>query len=325
MRNAIVNFKASAVANLQSVMGAGAELDVLQNVTEFNRALQRGGVYDKVLFWHPYPVEADEDQSVLIEHSEALEEMNTLLQHSSEPPEVWIMEKTREACAYDYERLGAIVDLVIVHAQSKGALGPILQCALSATVSSVKVKRNLVGLYDAEEYEIPETGYKISYVLTQDEMYKCLYNSNMFKTKGTRAVVESIILGIAAVIFFTIYFTTTSQYNHYNLIFGIISLVTIAIIWIVPHIYLKRMSAMMADGKTIEAEIYPTHIDIGRNDGKWSIELDGKAQIQEFDNIIMIFTDHDRAFAIPERVIEPDVYNEVRAILMSGTDPDEEE
>ena len=153
MRNAIVNFKASAVANLQSVMGAGAELDVLQNVTEFNRALQRGGVYDKVLFWHPYPVEADEDQSVLIEHSEALEEMNALLQHSSEPPEVWIMEKTREACAYDYERLGAIVDLVIVHAQSKGALGPILQCALSATVSSVKVKRNLVGLYDAEEYE----------------------------------------------------------------------------------------------------------------------------------------------------------------------------
>lgn len=183
----------------------------------------------------------------------------------------------------------------------------------------------LVSDDDAEEYEIPETGYKISYVLTQDEMYKCLYNSNMFKTKGTRAVVESIILGIAAVIFFTIYFTTTSQYNHYNLIFGIISLVTIAIIWIVPHIYLKRMSAMMADGKTIEAEIYPTHIDIGRNDGKWSIELDGKAQIQEFDNIIMIFTDHDRAFAIPERVIEPDVYNEIRAILMSGTEPDEDE
>lgn len=173
---------------------------------------------------------------------------------------------------------------------------------------------------DAEEYEIPETGYKISYILTQDEMYKCLYHSNMFKTKGARAVVQSIILGIAAVTFFVIYFTTTSQFNHYNLIFGIISLVTIAAIWIVPHLYLKNMSGMMADGKTIEAEIYPTHIDIGRDDGKWSIELDGKAQIQEFDNIIMIFTVGDRAFAIPERVIEPDVYNEVRAILLSGTD-----
>ena len=82
---------------------------------------------------------------------------------------------------------------------------------------------------------------------------------------------------------------------------------------------------MMADGKTIEAEIYPTHIDIGHGKGSWSIELDGRSQIQEFDNIIMIFTDHDRAFAIPERVIEPEVYNEVRAILTSGTEPDEDE
>ena len=147
----------------------------------------------------------------------------------------------------------------------------------------------------------------------------------MFKTKGTRAVIQSVILGIAAVIFFVIYFTTNSQYNKYNIVFGIICLLTIAAIWIVPHLYLKNMSRIMADGKTIEAEIYPTHIDIGRNDGKWSIELDGSAQIQEFDNIIMIFTDHDRAFAIPERVIEPDVYNEIRAILMSGTEPDEEE
>ena len=183
----------------------------------------------------------------------------------------------------------------------------------------------LVSDDDAEEYEIPETGYKISYVLTQEEMYKCLYHSNMFKTKGTRAVIQSVILGIAAVIFFVIYFTTNSQYNKYNIVFGIICLLTIAAIWIVPHLYLKNMSRIMADGKTIEAEIYPTHIDIGRNDGKWSIELDGSAQIQEFDNIIMIFTDHDRAFAIPERVIEPDVYNEIRAILMSGTEPDEEE
>lgn len=183
----------------------------------------------------------------------------------------------------------------------------------------------LVSDDDAEEYEIPETGYKISYVLSQEEMYKCLYHSNIIKTKGLRAVFQSIFLGIAAVVFFVIFFTTDSQFNYYNLVFGIICLATIAAIWIVPHLYLKNMSNMMADGKTVEAEIYPTHIDIGRDDGKWSIELDGKSQIQEFDNIIMIFTDHDRAFAIPERVIEPDVYNEIRAILMSGTEPDEDE
>ena len=180
----------------------------------------------------------------------------------------------------------------------------------------------LVSDDDAEDYEIPETGYKISYVLTQDEMYDCLYHSNMIKTKGARAVLQSILLAVAAVVFFVVYFMTKSQYNQYNLVFGIISLVTIAAIWIVPHIYLKNMAKMMADGKTVEAEIYPTHIDIGRDDGQWSIQLDGRSQIKEFDNIIMIYTEKDRAFAIPERVIEPDVYNEIRAILLSGTDPE---
>lgn len=178
---------------------------------------------------------------------------------------------------------------------------------------------------DAEEYEIPETGFRLSYALTQDEMYKCLYHSDIIKTKGTRAIVQSILMGIAAVVFFVTFFTTKSQYNQYNLFFGIVCLVMIAAIWLVPHFYLKNLAKNMADGRTIDAEIYPTHIDIGKDEGEWSIELDGKSQIEEFDNIIMIFTEKDRAFAIPERVIEPEFYNEIRAILLSGTEPNEEE
>ena len=174
---------------------------------------------------------------------------------------------------------------------------------------------------DAEEYEIPETGIRLSYVLTQDEMYKCLYHSNMIKTKGARAVIESIILAIASVVFFFVYFTAETEFKGYNLFFGIFCLLMIGAIWIVPHIYLKSMAKMLADGRNIEAEIYPTHIDIGRDDGEWSIELDGTSQIEEFDNIIMIYTAKDRAFAIPERVIEPEVYNEIRAILLSGAEP----
>ena len=178
---------------------------------------------------------------------------------------------------------------------------------------------------DAEEYEIPETGIRLSYVMTQDEMYRCIYHSDMIKTKGARAVIQSIILSAAAVAFFWIYFTSRSQYSGYNLFFGIVCLVMTAVIWIVPHMYMKSMAKRLADGSDIEAEIFPTHIDIGKDDGQWSIELDGKAVIQEFDNIIMIYTNNDRAFAIPERVIEPEFYNEIRAILMSGTQPDEED
>ena len=97
----------------------------------------------------------------------------------------------------------------------------------------------------------------------------------------------------------------------------------IAVIGLVPHFHMKSLARLMADGKTVDAEIYPTHIDIGKDDGAWSIELDGKAEIAEFDNIIMIYTDDEKSFAIPERVIEPEVYNEIKAILLSGTMPEE--
>ena len=42
----------------------------------------------------------------------------------------------------------------------------------------------LVADDDAEEYEIPETGIKSTYSLTENEMYKCLYHSRLYKTKG---------------------------------------------------------------------------------------------------------------------------------------------
>lgn len=177
---------------------------------------------------------------------------------------------------------------------------------------------------DAEEYEIPETGIKISYILTEEELYKCLYHSDLFKTKGTRAIIQSIVLAAASVIFFVIYFTTKSEYSVHNLFFGIICLVMIALLWLVPHFHIKSLAKMLADGKLIEAEIYPTHIDIGQGEGAWTIELDGKAKIEEFDNIFMIYADKDKSFAIPERVIEPELYNEIRAILMSGTQPAED-
>jgi len=181
----------------------------------------------------------------------------------------------------------------------------------------------LVSDDDAEEYEIPETGIKISYSLTPDEMYKCLYHSRFYKTKGSRAVIQSIIFAFAGLIFLLTYFFTDSQYNQYNLFFGILCFFMIAVIGLVPHFHMKSLARLMANGKTVDAEIYPTHIDIGKDDGAWSIELDGKAEIAEFDNIIMIYTDDEKSFAIPERVIEPEVYNEIKAILLSGTMPEE--
>jgi hypothetical protein len=37
----------------------------------------------------------------------------------------------------------------------------------------------------------------------------------------------------------------------------------------------------------------------------------------------MIYTPKGQSFAIPERIIEPELYNEIKAILFSGTIPEE--
>ena len=181
----------------------------------------------------------------------------------------------------------------------------------------------LVADDDAEEYEIPETGIKLSYVMTEKEMYRCLYNSDIYKTKGVRAAFSTVVFALAAVAFFIAYFYMTGQFKEYNLFFGILCVIMIAVVWLVPYFNIKSMAKLAANGKKIDAEIYPDHIDIGSGSGAWSIELDGNCYLSEFDNIFMISVG-DKSFAIPERVIEPEVYNEVKAILVSGTRPKEE-
>lgn len=179
----------------------------------------------------------------------------------------------------------------------------------------------LVADDDAEEYEIPETGIKLSYVLTRDEIFRCLYHSRLYKTKGARAVFETVVFALSAVAFFLAFFLSKNEYSSYNLFFGILCLVMIAVVWLVPYFHLKSLSKIMANGKTIEVEIYPDHLDIGKDEGAWSIELDGNSEIAEFDNIFMLTTPKGQTFAIPERIIEPELYNEIKAILFSGAKP----
>lgn len=138
---------------------------------------------------------------------------------------------------------------------------------------------------DAEEYEIPMAGIRVSYVLTEEEYFKCLKHSGIYKSQGTRGLIEAVVLGILAVIFFVVFFMAGGVSN---IVFGCISLIFIAVLLVVPNLHMRSMAKSMADGKLIEAEIYPDSVEIGRDDGAWKIELDGTSRIQEFDNIIMI-------------------------------------
>ncbi len=182
----------------------------------------------------------------------------------------------------------------------------------------------LVADDDAEQYEIPETGIKLSFSLTQEEMYKCLKKSDMYKTKGVRAIVQTLIFVSASLSFLVAYIKLDDEFKSMNLFFCIFCAVMTVLIWTVPYFHLKYLSKKMADGKTVNAEIYQERIDIGSGSGAWSIELDGSSELAEFDNMFMICTPKDQSFAIPQRIIEPELLNDVKAILYSGTKPKED-
>lgn len=179
----------------------------------------------------------------------------------------------------------------------------------------------LVADDDAEEYEIPETGIKLSYVLTEEELYNCLQNSSFYKTRGSRAIGTAVLFVLAGIAFLVSFFIGNTSMRRADMFFGIFCFLMAALVMIVPNIHMKSEAKRAANGKKINAEVYPDHIDIGEGEGAWSIDLDGNCVLKEFDNIFMICLRDGRNFAIPERVIEPEVYNEVKAIIVSGTKP----
>ena len=174
----------------------------------------------------------------------------------------------------------------------------------------------LVADDDAAEYEDQNTGIKLSYILTQDEIFSCLKESGICKTTGRRAVVESIILGALFLLFGCSYFM---GHDKNALVFAAISLLLIPIIWLVPYFGIKKRARELADGKEIEIEIYPDVIEIGNGEGYWEIPLDGTCECAQFSNLFVFYPSGNRMLVLPLRCIEPAVIPEIHAMILAGT------
>ena len=104
-----------------------------------------------------------------------------------------------------------------------------------------------------------------------------------------------------------------------------LSFLLIGVIWLVPRQGMKMRARALADGKNIHVSIYPDEVVIGEGAGAWEIPLDGTSEIEEFDNMLVLFAKGDRMLCIPLRSIEPAVLPEVEAMLFAGSRPKEED
>lgn len=181
---------------------------------------------------------------------------------------------------------------------------------------------DLVADEDAAIFEERHTGIKVRYTLGKEEILTCLKHSGFYKTTGLRAIVETIVLALAFLIFFASFCVYTTANN---LVMSIVSLLLIGAIWLVPHIGMKKRAEELADGTEIAMQIFPDEIQIGEGKRAWSIELDGTSRLAEFDGMLAVFTPEERVAALPVRAIDPADLPDIQAMLAAGTRPKDED
>lgn len=178
----------------------------------------------------------------------------------------------------------------------------------------------LVADEDAAVYEDVQTGIRVNYVLRWREIYRCLKGMGYIKTTGTRAVIETVILAIAAVFCLINWFNAGAAEG---LTLAIVCILLIAVVWVVPELGLRSQAKKRADGREFSLEIYPDAITVEQSGDEWEIPLDGETECAQYGNHLVLSRE-GKMVILPLRCVEPGVLPEVQAMIMAGTTPRED-
>ena len=170
---------------------------------------------------------------------------------------------------------------------------------------------------DATEYEEQQTGVKINYALTRDEIFKCIKHCGINKNVKILGEVSLVFLSLLSLILFL----KTSQ--HGFLVFLLLFL-GLFFLWSLDilHLFLKKLRyKKLSPEKKLSVEIFPDVISIENEQRKIEIPLDGTNYFEEFKDMFLIYLPKQRVFIIPTRAIEPEILPEIEAMLIAGTKP----
>lgn len=168
------------------------------------------------------------------------------------------------------------------------------------------IKNILDEVHNSEEYskcrENDVCLYENEFILKRNESYEALKNSGIIKTVGSRSVVYTVILLIAVLLFVSAY---VMQKNFHDLVFAFISLVVLAVVWLVPHFYISKLAKVNTNGQVIKYKLFKRSLQIFCNENSWYIPLDNSNRIKICKNVIVIKRmKDDQLFVIPLRVTD---------------------
>lgn len=98
-------------------------------------------------------------------------------------------------------------------------------------------------------------GLEFSYTLTEEEVFDGLRLSGVYKTSGKRAVIESVLLGIFAVVFLG---TFLWRQQLLDLVIGLVSLGLLAAVLIVPRLDMKKQAKLAQPH--VRVRLYEDHL-----------------------------------------------------------------
>lgn len=156
-----------------------------------------------------------------------------------------------------------------------------------------------------------------SYSLEEEEIYKSLKYSGLYKTTGKRAIIENAVLFAMGAMFVASYFQSRS---NFNLIIGIICFIFIGVIAIVPTADMKSQAKKQA-GKEIKMHLTMNKMIMKDDEDQWTIPLDGTSKCRIVDNekLILIITPDKQLISVPVRALPADRSYEIQSRIYEGS------
>lgn len=155
---------------------------------------------------------------------------------------------------------------------------------------------------------------EFAYTLTEQEVYDGLRLSKVYKTTGTRAVVETVILGVFF-LFFSVSYVLKQEV--FSLVMAIVSAVVILALNLVPRFDMKRQAKK--GQLDVKLRIYPDKLYAETEKGSQRILLDGSSSVKAVGKerkLVVVQIAEGGLLIIPERAIPKGIRGQVLNFLL---------
>ena len=175
---------------------------------------------------------------------------------------------------------------------------------------------------DMEEYEEKNTGAKIRYILSEEEIIEIFKHTKGYQKNKELQKKHIIIQGGLFIVLLVLWLFMK---NNYYALLMLMPLFCIGVILWAPIFSMKRLARDFYSGEEINLEIYPDKIQLSVKGKEREVPLDSTLKYEEIAGMIVLYPKEGDTLLIPIRAIEPEFLPDIQAMIFAGAEPKREE